>query len=41
MGGVIQHGISISFEYLFRPVKQYHRHEPFIEMGEHMYELHS
>ena len=39
MGGVIQHGISSSFEYLFRPEIQYHKHEPFIAMSEHMSEL--
>ena len=35
MGVVIQRGISTSFEYLFRPVKQYRIHESFIEIDEH------
>ena len=39
MGEVLQHGISMSCEYLFRPVKQYHGHESFTGMGEHMSEL--
>ena len=33
-GGVILHGMS--FEYLFRSVKQYRRHESFNEMGKQM-----
>ena len=36
VGGVFQHGISMSFEYLFRSVKQYARHESIIEIGEQM-----
>ena len=29
VGGVIQHGMALSFEYRFRSVKQYHRKESF------------
>ena len=36
---VIQYGISMLFEYLLKPVKQYHRLESYIDVGEHMSEL--
>ena len=39
MGGEIQHVINVSFKYHFRLVKQYQRHELFIEMGEQVSEL--
>ena len=39
VGVVIQHGNIMSFEYLFRPIKQYHRHGCFVQMGEQMSDL--
>ena len=39
VGGVIQHGIGMSFDCRFRSLKQYYSHKSCIEMSRQMSEL--